>query len=386
MNFELTDEQKLVQETAREFAVNDIAPTLVEEERNHEFRLDRVQRMGELGFFSCGVPEALGGTGFGFLESVLMAEQVARVSASWRLPFNMQNLGPALTVAKFGTPEQQERFVPGWVAGTQIGFFGMTEPESGSDVASMTTVARDRGDHWELTGQQDLGVERHPGGRGAALRHDRSGAEAPGHERVHPGAQEGRRLRRDRHRHEARPALRAHRGDGVPRHEAAEGRAARRARRRVQGSAMWQLNNTRLGCAAGALGVAGAALDAAVSYANERTQFGKPISHHQMVQAQIAEMALEHESARMLVYRAAWLKDNGRPNQYETSLAKLQASEAAVHAANECMKIYGSYGYSTEYPAERLYRDAKSLQVVEGTSNVQKLIISGIACGHTPNR
>ena len=385
MNFELTDEQKLVQETAREFAVNDIAPTLVEEERNHEFRLDRVQRMGELGFFSCGVPEALGGTGFGFLESVLMAEQVARVSASWRLPFNMQNLGPALTVAKFGTPEQQERFVPGWVAGTQIGFFGMTEPESGSDVASMTTVARDRGDHWELTGskiwvsnatQGDAGLlyvmtdpERKHRGMSAFILEPKKVDDfvatdidtklglhcAPTGEMAFHGT----KLPKD--------ALLGEPGDGF----------------RI---CMWQLNNTRLGCAAGALGVAGAALDAAVSYANERTQFGKPISHHQMVQAQIAEMALEHESARMLVYRAAWLKDNGRPNQYETSLAKLQASEAAVHAANECMKIYGSYGYSTEYPAERLYRDAKSLQVVEGTSNVQKLIISGIACGHTPNR
>ena len=385
MNFELTDEQKLVQETAREFAVNDIAPTLVEEERNHEFRLDRVQRMGELGFFSCGVSEALGGTGFGFLESVLMAEQVARVSASWRLPFNMQNLGPALTVAKFGTPEQQERFVPGWVAGTQIGFFGMTEPESGSDVASMTTVARDRGDHWELTGskiwvsnatQGDAGLlyvmtdpERKHRGMSAFILEPKKVDDfvatdidtklglhcAPTGEMAFHGT----KLPKD--------ALLGEPGDGF----------------RI---CMWQLNNTRLGCAAGALGVAGAALDAAVSYANERTQFGKPISHHQMVQAQIAEMALEHESARMLVYRAAWLKDNGRPNQYETSLAKLQASEAAVHAANECMKIYGSYGYSTEYPAERLYRDAKSLQVVEGTSNVQKLIISGIACGHTPNR
>ena len=152
MRFELTEEQRLVQETAREFAENDIKPTLQEEERNHEFRTDRVARMGELGFFSCAVPEAYGGTGFGFMESVLMAEQVARVSASWRLPFNMQNLGPALTVAKFGTEEQKQKFIPGWVNGSQIGFFGMTEPESGSDVASMKTVARDMGDHWELQG------------------------------------------------------------------------------------------------------------------------------------------------------------------------------------------------------------------------------------------
>ena len=385
MDFELTDEQKLVQETAREFAENDIAPTLVEEERNHEFRLDRVRRMGELGFFSCALPESLGGTGFGFMESVLMAEQVARVSASWRLPFNMQNLGPALTVARFGTPEQRERFIPGWVAGTQIGFFGMTEPESGSDVASMTTVARDMGGHWELTGskiwvsnatQGDAGLlyvmtdpERKHRGMSAFILEPKKVENfvatdidtklglhcAPTGEMAFHGT----KLPKD--------ALLGEPGDGF----------------RI---CMWQLNNTRLGCAAGALGVAGAALDAAVSYANERTQFGKPISQHQMVQAQIAEMALEHEAARMLVYRAAWLKDNDRPNQYETSLAKLQASEAAVHAANECMKIYGSYGYSTEYPAERLYRDAKSLQVVEGTSNVQKLIISGIACGHAPNR
>ena len=385
MDFELTDEQKLVQETAREFAENDIAPTLVEEERNHEFRLDRVRRMGELGFFSCALPESLGGTGFGFMESVLMAEQIAKVSASWRLPFNMQNLGPALTVAKFGTPEQQERFIPGWAAGTQIGFFGMTEPESGSDVASMTTVARDMGDHWELTGskiwvsnatQGDAGLlyvmtdpERKHRGMSAFILEPKKVENfvatdietklglhcAPTGEMAFHGT----KLPKD--------ALLGEPGDGFK-------------------ICMWQLNNTRLGCAAGALGVAGAALDAAVSYANERTQFGKPISQHQMVQAQIAEMALEHEAARMLVYRAAWLKDNGRPNQYETSLAKLQASEAAVHAANECMKIYGSYGYSTEYPAERLYRDAKSLQVVEGTSNVQKLIISGIACGHAPNR
>jgi len=149
---------------------------------------------------------------------------------------------------------------------------------------------------------------------------------------------------------------------------------------------MWQLNNTRISCAAGALGVAGGALELAINYANERTQFGKPISRHQMVQSQIAEMVVEHEAARLLVYRAAWLKDQNQPNQYETSIAKLAASEAAVHAANECMKIFGSYGFSTEYPAERFYRDAKSLQVVEGTSNVQKLIISGVACGFTANR
>ncbi len=385
MNFELTDEQKLVQETAREFALNDIAPTLAEEEKHHEFRLDRVARMGALGFFSCGVPEEYGGTGFGFMESVLMAEQVAKVSASWRLPFNMQNLGPALTVAKFGTDDQKQQFIPGWVDGSQIGFFGMTEPDSGSDVASMKTVARDRGDHWEVTGskiwvsnatQGDAGLlyvmtdpEKKHRGMSAFI--------------LQPKAVDdfvATDIETKLGLHCAPTGEMAFHGTQLPK-EALLGRAGDGFK-----ICMWQLNNTRIGCAAGAIGVAGAALDAAVDYANERTQFGKPISQHQMVQAQIADMAVEHHAAQLLVYRAAWLKDNGKPNQYETSMAKLQASEAAVHAANECMKIFGSYGYSTEYPAERLYRDAKSLQVVEGTSNVQKLIIAGIASGHVANR
>jgi glutaryl-CoA dehydrogenase (non-decarboxylating) len=149
---------------------------------------------------------------------------------------------------------------------------------------------------------------------------------------------------------------------------------------------MWQLNNTRISCSAGALGIAGGAIEAAIGYANERTQFGKKIGSFQMVQAQIAEMVAEHEAAQLLVYRAAWLKDQGLPNQHQTSMAKLFASEAAVHAASETMKIFGSYGYSTEYPAERFLRDAHSLRVVEGTSNIQKTIIAGFSLGDVANR
>jgi len=149
---------------------------------------------------------------------------------------------------------------------------------------------------------------------------------------------------------------------------------------------MWQLNNTRISCSAGALGIAGGAIDAAIDYANERTQFGRKIGSFQMVQAQIAEMVAEHEAAQLLVYRAAWLKDQGLPNQHQTSMAKLFSSEAAVHAASETMKIFGSYGYSTEYPAERFLRDSHSLRVVEGTSNIQKTIIASVSLGDVPNR
>jgi len=346
--FELTEEQLLVQETARRFAEEDIAPTLEEEEKKHEFRADRVARMGELGFFACALPDELGGNGMGFMESVLMAEQIARVSASWRVQFNMQNLGPTLTVAHFGNTAQKEKYIPGWTSGEKLGFFAMTEPGSGSDVASMKTYALDTRDHWELHGNKLWISNAHVGDAGLLYAYTDKDAKhkgisafiiepknlegctatpietklglhcSPTGEFVFDGA----KIPKD--------ALLGEEGDGFK-------------------ICMWQLNNTRINCAAGALGVAGGALELAINYANERTQFGKPISRHQMIQAQIAEMAVEHEAAKLLVYRAAWLKDQGRPNQYETSVAKLAASEAAVHAANECMKIFGSYGFSTEY-------------------------------------
>jgi glutaryl-CoA dehydrogenase (non-decarboxylating) len=383
--FELTEEQLLVQDTARRFAEEDIAPTLEEEEKKHEFRADRVGRMGELGFFACALPDELGGNGMGFLESVLMAEQVARVSASWRVQFNMQNLGPPLTVARFGTAAQKEKYIPGWISGEKLGFFAMTEPNSGSDVASMKTVAVDKGDHWEVQGSKLWISNAQVGDAGLLYAYTDKDA---GHKGIsafiiEPKNIEGcttKAIDTKLGLHCSPTGEFVFDGAKIPK-DALLGEEGQGFK-----ICMWQLNNTRINCAAGALGVAGGALELSINYANERTQFGKPISKHQMIQAQIAEMAVEHEAAKLLVYRAAWLKDQNRPNQYETSIAKLAASEAAVHAANECMKIFGSYGFSTEYPAERFYRDAKSLQVVEGTSNVQKIIISGIACGFTKNR
>ena len=154
MQFGLTDEQRMMQEMAKDFAAKEILPTLKDDEANHRFRPEIVKKMAELGFFGCALPEEYGGNGFGFLESVLVAEQIAKVSASWRLPFNMQNIGPAVTVNKFGTEEQKKRFIPDWVNADSYGFFAITEPNSGSDVASMGTTAVDCGDHWEITGQK----------------------------------------------------------------------------------------------------------------------------------------------------------------------------------------------------------------------------------------
>ncbi|MGP8050789.1 MAG: acyl-CoA dehydrogenase family protein [Desulfobaccales bacterium] len=385
MDFNLTEEQRLVQEQARRFAENEIRPTMAADEKEHRFRPELVRQMGELGFFGCALPEAYGGNGMGFLESVLMAEQIAKVSPSWRLPFNMQNLGTSLTVNQFGSEEQKRAYLPGWISGEKMGFFAITEPNTGSDVVAMGTTAKDQGDHWEINGQKmwisnasvgDAGLvyaftdrekkykgltcfivdlKKTPGVTTRAIETKLGLYCAPTGEISFEGAKV------------AKDAVVGQPGEGFQ-------------------ICMWMLNNTRLGCAAGGLGVSGACVDLAIQYANERTQFGQAIAKFQMVQAQIADMVAEHQAAQLLVYRAAFLKDQGQSNQMQTSIAKLFASEAAVHAANEAMKIFGSYGFSTEYPIERFYRDAKSLQVVEGTSNIQKLIIAGIACGHQPNR
>lgn len=385
MMFELSPEQRMVQEQAKRFAENEIKPHVEAEEAVHSFSLERVRKMGELGFFGCGVDEKYGGNGMGLLESVLLAEEIAKVSPSWRLPFNMQNLGPALTVQEFGTEEQKERLIPGWVSGENIGYFAITEPNSGSDVAGMKSNARDGGDCWILNGQKTWISNAHVGDVGLVYAYTDRAAKYKGMTcfLVDLKKTEGVTTR----------AIETKLGlHGAPTGEVLfdDARVPKDAVLGQVGDGfkicMWQLNNTRLGCAAGALGCAGGAIDLGIQYANERTQFGKPIGTYQMIQASIAELVCEHHAAQLLVYRAAYLKDHGKPNQLETSIAKYYAAEAAVHATNEVMKIYGSWGFSTEYPIERYFRDAKSYQVVEGTSNIQKTIIAGIALGQTPNR
>lgn len=385
MDFSLNEEQKMIQDAARKFAEKELLPVMEEDLKNHAFRPEIVKKMGDAGFLGCGLPEEYGGNGLGILESVLIAEQLAKVNASWRLPLNMQNIGPALTVNEFGTPEQKEKYIPGWVSGEKLGFFAITEPNTGSDVSSMRTTAVDRGDYWEINGSKmwisqaaygDYGLlyaytdkdKKYKGitcfiinlkeTEGVTTRDitTKMGlANAPTGEMNFDEA----KIPKD--------SVLGEVGDGFK-------------------ICMWQLNNTRISCASGALGVAGAAIDAAISYANERTQFGQKIASFQMIKSSIAEMTAEHHASQLLVYRAAWLKDQGLPNQYETSIAKYFSAESAVHIANEAMKILGSYGYSSEYPVERYLRDAKSFQIVEGTSNIQKLIISGIALGESPNR
>ena len=378
MDFDLSEELLAVRELGREFAEKEIAPTAAADDRDHRFRRDIFEKMGKLGFFGCVVPESCGGSGLGYLAMVLLTEEIARVHSSARVHINTQ-LAPAVTLARFGTEEQKRRWVPSLVDGSRVGCFAITEPDSGSDVASMSTRARPTDGGYVLSGTKtwisnapvaDWGLvyaatdreARHRGLSAFMVELDGAGV---------------RRATLDKMGALASPT-------GTLEFDDVRVPADQRIGAEGQGFAMcmWQLNQTRLSCAAGALGVARAAREAAVAYANQRQQFGQPIGRFQMIQDSLAQMIVEEEAARLLVYRAAHLADRGQPNNLEVSMAKYAAAEAAAHAADGAFKILGAYGYSTEFPVERYLRDAKSYQIVEGSSNIHKLIIAQDALGY----
>jgi len=378
MDFDLSEELIAVRDLAREFAEKEIAPTAAKDDKEKSFRGDLVRKMGELGFYGTMIPEAYGGNGLGFLAMVLITEEIARAHSAMRVGINMQ-IGPALTLLQFGTEEQKQKFIPGLVSGETIGCFAITEPDAGSDVAAMRTTATKNGDRYLLNGGK-LWISNGPVTNGGLVYAytDRAqkhrGMSAFFAEWNQPGLT--RRTLETMGAHCSPLGELTFDNFPIP--------AANLLGREGDGFkiCMWQLNQTRLNCAAGALGVARAAKEAALSYCNQRAQFGQKIGEFQMNQDLIAQMIAHEEAARLLVYRAAWLADQRRPNNLEASIGKYTAAEAANFAADAAMKILGAYGYSTEFPVERYYRDAKSYQIVEGSSNVQKMIIAQDALGY----
>ncbi len=379
MDFELPEEIREMRNQARRFAQERIAPLVKEDEEAHRFRPEIVREMGELGFFGTVIPEEYGGLGLdnGHLAHVVMTMEIAKVSASWGLPFNMQMLGPALTILKFGTKEQKEKFIPGLVSGELLGCFAMTEPNTGSDVASMKTTAVKTDDGFVVNGNKtwisqaqvaDVGLlyaktdkDAKPASRGiTAFAYDLK--DNAGISTVPITGKLGLHC--------------SPTGEIFYEDAKLPGDTLLGEWNRGFKVCMTQLESTRLSCASRAVGVAEACLEAAKDYALERKQFGKPLAEFQMIQSDLAEMYVHHEAARLLVLKAAWAKDRGDKAGTQVSTAKYFAAEGAVAAANAAIKILGSYGYSTEYPVERYLRDAKSYQIVEGTSNVQKMIIS----------
>jgi len=383
MDFALSEEQQMVRDMAKDFAEREILPNLEDDEKNHRYRPELVRKMGELGFFGTVVPEEYGGNPeLGFMGMVLMTEEIARISASWGLPFNMQTVGPATVLLQFGSDEQKKKYLPKLVSGELIGCFAITEPNSGSDVASMKTTAKKVDDGYIFNGQKmwisnaqvcDVAIvfaytdtEAKPKHRGMSCfiieMKDNPGIITKAIE-TKLGlfcAPTGEIAFSD-----AKVPLDTLVGK--------EGTGFKQC--------MIMLDRTRLSCAARAVGVARACVEESIKYANERTQFGKPISEFEMIQDELAQMHIRHEAARLLLHRAAWLMDKGERCSKEVSLAKYYGAEAAVDNANEALKIFGSYGYSSEYPVERYLRDAKSYQLAEGTSNIQKVIIASYLLG-----
>ena len=378
MDFELPEELAEVQKLAHDFAEKEIAPSAAQDDREHRFRKDLVGKMGELGFYGCLIPEEFGGNGLGFLAHTLVSEEIARVHSAIRVYVNMQ-AGPAVTLFEFGNEEQKKKYLPGLLSGQSIGLFAITEPDAGSDVASMKTSAKREGQHYLLNGTKIWITNATVADAGVIFAYTDRSQKHRGISAFYADLSQPGLSRRDLDK------LGAH---ASPTGELTFDNFAIPAERLIgqEGDGfricMRHLNHTRLGCAAGAIGLARAAREAAVNYANQREQFGEKIGQFQMNQDLIAQMIVQEEAARLLVYRAASLADRGRPYNLEVSIAKYAAAEAAAFCADTALKIFGAYGYSTEFPVERYYRDAKSYQIVEGSVNIQKLIIAQDALGY----
>jgi glutaryl-CoA dehydrogenase (non-decarboxylating) len=381
MDFKWSDELESMRKMAYDFAVKNIKPTMEEDEKEHKYRPELLKKMGDQGMFACLAPEQYGGLALeeGNMAATLMATELARVSPSWGLPFNLQMNGPQNVLLKYGSEEQKEQYLPGLIAGTAGGCFAITEPNSGSDAASMRTTATEVDDGFVLNGTKTWisGVPYCSCGvvyafTDKTLKH--KGISAFFVDFTTPGIVQ-RAITTKLGLHCAPTGELFFEDAKIPK-SALLGKLG-------QGFAicMNMLNFTRLSSAARALGLAQTCIEESCKYANEREQFGHPIAQEPMIWEQVARMSVEHEAAKLLVYRAAWQKDQGMNNTIETSMAKYYAAESANFCASEAVKIFGSYGFSSEYPVERLFRDAKSYQIVEGTSNIQKMIIAKSVLG-----
>jgi alkylation response protein AidB-like acyl-CoA dehydrogenase len=373
MDFELTDEQELVRTTAREFAQREIAPNVREWDRAE--RMDRaiVGKLAEVGFLGAPIPEEYGGGGLDNLSYCLIVEEVGKADSSVRGVISV-NVGlVAKTVLKWGTDEQRRGWLPRLCSGEALGCFGLTEPGTGSDAAALGTKAeRDADGSWRISGSKMFITNGT--WAGLALIFARTGGEgprgvscflvptdAPGFEATPVTGKLGLRAQDT-----AELSL-----DGVP----VPGDAMLGAEGEGFKVAMTALDSGRMSLASGAVGIAQGCLEASVAYAKERLQFGRPIARFQLVQELLADMAVETQAARMLVWRVAALADAGRQHRVESSYAKLYASEVAVRAANAAVQVHGGYGYVDEYPVGKYLRDARVTTLYEGTSQIQKLLI-----------
>ncbi|MBW1945108.1 MAG: acyl-CoA dehydrogenase family protein [Deltaproteobacteria bacterium] len=376
MEFGLSEELQMLREMARDFAAEKIAPFADEWDEKHYLPYEEVIKpMGELGFFGTVIPEEYGGNEMGWVAAMILTEEIARASSSLRVQINMQALGCAFTIYRYGSDELKKKYIPKLVTAEYLGCFAITEPNAGSDVMAMKSTAADKGDHWLLNGSKTW--ISNASSADAIICYAYTDREAKGKGLsafvVEPKNFNGiSTTDLDKLGTRSTPTGEIYFEDTTVPKENILGNPGDGAKI-VFGS----LNQSRLSAAAGGVGLAQACLDAVTEYCQEREQFGKSIGQFQMNQDMIAQVATEIEAARLMVYKAAWQKDEGQlGNTLEVAHAKYLSGEIADKASKMAMRIMGAYGYSTEYPVARYYRDAPPYYMVEGSANICKWIIA----------
>jgi butyryl-CoA dehydrogenase len=379
MDFELTDEQRLIKETAREFTDKELVERTRENARNHHFDLELVSKIANQGYLGAIVPPEYGGAGLDYLSYGLIVEEIGRGDSAIRTVISVQTSLVCSGILRWGTEEQKSKYLPKLCSGEWLGCFGLTEPDTGSDAANQRTRASRTDSGWVINGAKmwismgnyakvalifaqtdpELGYKglacfmvdtEQPGFKAQAIEH-KMGLHASDTASI---ALEDVEVSDEDVLGEV--------GDGFK-------------------VAMSSLDSGRYSVAAGCVGICQGCVEESVRYAKEREQFGRPIASFQLVQAMIADMVVKTEASRMLVWRAGWLKDMGRPNTLETSIAKLHATEASLECANLAIQVHGGAGYVDDHPVERYFRDARVTTLYEGTSQIQKLIIGRAMTG-----
>ena len=375
MNFTLTKEQELVRQMVRDFAVNEVKPIAAEIDVTERFPMENVKKMGELGMMGIPFPTEFGGAGGDVLSYILAVEELSKVCATTGVILSAHTSLCASLINENGTPVQKEKYLRDLCTGNKIGAFGLTEPGAGTDAAGQQTTAVLDGDNYILNGSKIFITN---GGVADTFiifaMTDKSkgtkGISAFIVEKGFQGFSIGKKEDKLGIRASSTTEL-IFENCVVPK-ENLIGREGKGF-----GIAMKTLDGGRIGIAAQALGIAEGALEEAIKYMKERKQFGRPISAFQGLQWMVAEMSTKIEAARFLVYKAAWLKENKQPYSVDAARAKLYAAEVAMDVTTKSVQLFGGYGYTKEYPIERMMRDAKITEIYEGTSEVQKMVISG---------
>jgi len=374
MHFELSEEQLMIQQAARDFAQQELKPGVIDRDEHQKFPAEQVKKLGELGFLGMMVDEKYNGSGLDAISYVLVMEELSKIDASASVVVSVNNSLVCYGLEAYGSEAQKEKYLKPLASGEKIGAFCLSEPEAGSDATSQRTTAEDKGDYYLLNGTKNwitnggtastylVIAQTHP-----ELRHKGINAfiVEKGMEGFTVGPKENKLGIRGSDTHslmfnDVKVPKENRIGD--------DGFGFKFAMKTLEGG--------RIGIAAQALGIAQGAFELATQYAKERKSFGKPISEHQAIAFKLADMATQIEAARLLVYKAAWLKDQGLPYTQAGSMAKLYASKVAMDVTIEAVQVHGGYGFVKEYHVERLMRDAKITQIYEGTSEIQKMVIS----------